>query len=165
MPIRLLLALVALIGIMWYLSWYHRASDNAKKRSLRTALLYAIAIALLLLVISGKIHWLFAIFSAVIPWIHRVLAVSSLWSKLRQQTGGETATDWGNSGHRQSARSIDSMTPQEALEILGLQPEAERAAIINAHRNLISRVHPDKGGTDYLASSINQAKKVLLKGA
>jgi curved DNA-binding protein CbpA len=54
------------------------------------------------------------------------------------------------------------MTRAEALEILGLEPDADKQQIIDAHRKLMSRVHPDKGGSDYLAKSINQARKVLL---
>ncbi|MXX17302.1 MAG: DnaJ domain-containing protein, partial [Gammaproteobacteria bacterium] len=61
-----------------------------------------------------------------------------------------------------TGRPIESMTKEEALEILGLEPGATREEIIDAHRKLMSRVHPDKGGSDYLAQSINQARKILL---
>ncbi|MEY4769164.1 MAG: hypothetical protein RL637_1803 [Pseudomonadota bacterium] len=50
----------------------------------------------------------------------------------------------------------------EAYAILGLTPVATREQIIAAHRRLIQKNHPDHGGSDYLASKINQAKKVLL---
>ena len=51
---------------------------------------------------------------------------------------------------------------KEALSILGLGEDATAADIIAAHRKLIQRVHPDRGGSDYLASRINQAKDALL---
>ncbi len=49
----------------------------------------------------------------------------------------------------------------EALQILGLSGEPTHDEITQAHRKLINRVHPDKGGNDFLASRINQARDVL----
>lgn len=50
----------------------------------------------------------------------------------------------------------------EALQILGLDESATHDDIIAAHRRLMQKVHPDRGGSDYLASRINQAKDHLL---
>ncbi|HEX7822968.1 MAG TPA: molecular chaperone DnaJ [Sphingobium sp.] len=51
---------------------------------------------------------------------------------------------------------------REALDLLGLPTDADRAAVIDAHRRLITRNHPDAGGTDALARSINAARDTLL---
>ncbi|MGI9317481.1 MAG: DnaJ domain-containing protein, partial [bacterium] len=143
------------------LSWYHRASPAKRQQSLRAAMLYGIGITLLLLVVTGRIPWLFALFSAAVPWINRAMAARRLWSNFQQQS-----QQWSNSDstdeRRQGQRPIETMTKAEALEVLGLEAGAGRDDIITAHRKLMSKVHPDKGGSDFLAKTINHARKVLL---
>ena len=93
-----------------------------------------------------------------------------LQSYLDRIYGDEWRDQAGAAGSRTGAddegpRSGSSgMTRDEAYEVLGLSPGASDEDIKQAHRRLIREYHPDKGGSDYLAAKINEAKELLLGG-
>jgi hypothetical protein len=64
--------------------------------------------------------------------------------------------------HQPPPDSGGSMSRKEALAVLGLQEGASAEEIIAAHRKLMQKLHPDRGGNDYLAAKVNQAKDLLL---
>jgi hypothetical protein len=77
----------------------------------------------------------------------------------RDELAGERA---GSSAGSARPASGD-MSVEEAYAILGLAPGADAEAIKEAHRRLMVKLHPDHGGSDYLATQINRARDVLLR--
>ncbi len=82
-----------------------------------------------------------------------------LWNMFSESRG--KASGRYHSGSASGASG--TMSREEAYRILGLEPGANRKEIIAAHRKLMQKVHPDRGGSAYLASQLNQAKKILLE--
>jgi hypothetical protein len=76
----------------------------------------------------------------------------------REHAQGDAAT-----GPGRSSGSSGKMTEEEAYQILGVQPGASAEDIGRAHRALMKKLHPDQGGSTYLAARVNEAKDVLLR--
>jgi DnaJ-like protein len=79
---------------------------------------------------------------------------------LDRRFGAEWRADFAEGHSPKSTRT--GMSRQEALKVLGLHEGATEEAIRAAHRRLMLQNHPDRGGSDYLAAKINEAKSALL---
>lgn len=88
-------------------------------------------------------------------------SASVLEAYLDRMHGGDWRETFRGAGHEQGSEAT-RMSEVEAREILGVEAGASREEVIEAHRRLMQKNHPDRGGSTYLAAKINQAKEVLL---
>ncbi len=75
----------------------------------------------------------------------------------------EWRSNYKGDANKTTADSGGPMNRKEALAILGLKEGASKRKIVSAHRALMKKYHPDQGGSDYLATKINEAKDILVE--
>ncbi len=136
---------------------FERASVSTIKQFVTwIAALGGISLALLL-ILSGREGIALGALAMFGPLIWRQ------WQAHRAATGGQQRQrPSGGSAQPPPPRRQGNMTPEEAYQVLGLRPGASEADIRAAHHRLMRTAHPDSGGSDWLATRINQARDVLL---
>lgn len=249
--LRLLLLFVVVVAAVVFVNWLLKEDPKRVVAALRRGALWLGAGLLVLLAVTGRLHWLFALAGAMVPFVGRVLSLlryvplmSQLYFRYRNARSAHSAGagdspgspdtshvrskflhmtldhdsgemdgeilqgdfegqrlselqlsallpllkkyqaedrdsaallqayldryhgGWDRSGEQARQKTGGSgggpMDREEAGRILGIGPDAPQDEVVKAHRRLMQKLHPDRGGSDYLAAKINQAKERLL---
>ena len=171
--------LLIAVGIFaWLAIQQFKYSPPERRRKLIIQwVLIALALAAVLLAITGRLHWVGAAIAVVLPLVNRLWRtfgrhlpwIAPLIAKHAQAKAEKEKTRKQQSAQGQTGDQAHKpdhgpqLTLEEARKMLNVSANASRDEIIGAHRKLIQKFHPDRGGNDYLASRINAAKALLLK--
>lgn len=129
---------------------------------------------LALLLATGRMSWLLGLgITAALVWrlVSARLHVPVGWHGDYRADGCASVQadhlalhiDQGETGTKCDPGRNQALSEAQAYAVLGLAEGAAGNEIVAAHRRLIQRLHPDRGGSDYLAARINEAKSMLLR--
>ncbi len=156
-----LIILIAVLGIALIL-WHKikRTSGEERKKLVLWSIIGAIISILGLLAVTGHLNVITAAIAgliALLPRAMHLLKYLPFVSRLYQQSKQNT-----QQAQTPPPRGKQTMGVDEAMEVLGLKAEYTKEDVVQAHRRMMQKVHPDRGGSDYLAAQINQARETLL---
>jgi DnaJ domain len=149
-----LIAIIVVVGGLWLLRKAGRTPPAAMRLLLQKLGGGALIAFAGLLMVKGQMSFALGLFAVGMGLLGKASFLPN-------------GLDWSRpagfkQGEQQPQRGKVSLARDEALAILGLKQGATAEDVKQAHKRLIKDFHPDKGGSDYLAAQINEAKDVLL---
>lgn len=157
---RILLLLALVLAVFFLVSYLRQLPPQKRRRTTITLIITLLSLAAVVLTVTGRMHWIGAALTAVLVALRQfgpaLLKLFPVFQSLHRQRQRE------QSGNPPPQKPNNTMSRQDALAVLGLSDPASDDDIIAAHRSLMQKLHPDRGGNDYLAAQINQAKDTLL---
>ncbi|MGB4107148.1 MAG: DnaJ domain-containing protein [Alphaproteobacteria bacterium] len=140
----LILAIGLIIGIYALYRFFLTAEVKQIKALGLAVFTGIIALAILILALTGK-------FPAALALVMALFPLFIAYRRGKKISDGPPASSSG------------TMTQKEAFEVLGLEPGATKDQITEAYKKLMMKVHPDIEGSDWMAAKLNQARDTLLK--
>lgn len=156
----ILIAIAAIALIFWHK--ITRTKGEERKKLMFWSLIGIVLSILAILAITGHLNLITAVIAGAVALIPKLLQyarylplISSMYQKHRNPNSQQQT-------QTPPMRGKQKMSTDEAIAVLSLKPGYSNQDVIIAHRRMMQKVHPDRGGSDYLAAQINQAKEVLL---
>jgi hypothetical protein len=162
----MLYSILIIVGLILFFKFYSTKTKtlSPKQKSQFTKKWIFIGIALVVAIIAfTKGNLIVGAIASLVAFVSRLAPMLIKYGPLIKEfmPNDKAGSQTGSQNNSQVSTPTD-MNREQAAEVLGIEIDANEADIIAAHKRLIQKMHPDKGGSKALAIQINLAKKVLL---
>lgn len=161
--IKSLLVIIIIVAIIYFLKYFRRIPAKDKPKAAIKYGLYIAAIVVIGLVITGKLHWVAAGLAGLLPIAQRLFYTGIRFMPFLKRMYTFKKQNEQQSQASSSPAPDGNMTVDKAKEIFGIKTLESSEQITKRHRELMQKNHPDRGGSDYLAAQINEAKDCLMQ--
>lgn len=160
-----LLIVVAIAVFLYGVKRWNSFPSEKRKESAIKLILWSSAAVVILLVLAGRAHWLMGVLAALMALASRAVQLAQyvpVFKRIFEEANAGANDGQKNGQYNSRAKADATMSKRDAAEILGVDENCNPEEIKAAHKRLIQKLHPDRGGSDALARQINAAKDVLL---
>ncbi len=154
-----ILLVAAIAGGLYVAKRWSTVPIEKRKDFVMKVALWGSAAIVVLLVVGGRAHWLMGVLAALIAVAGRAMQLAQFVPIFKNLFGDGQV---GGSKGQHAASQNKVMTRKDAAQILGVDENASPEEVRLAHKKLMQKIHPDRGGTDALAAQINNAKEILI---
>lgn len=148
-----ILVIVAIGALIYVYNRWQKLPEDKREGFAKKAGIYTLVAIILALVVTGRAHWLMGVLAAILALAGKVAQIAQYIPLFKKIFGQQMPPN--------QAPTQQAMSRQDAADILGVDINASNEEIREAHKRLMQKIHPDRGGSDALAKQINHAKDIL----
>lgn len=153
-----LLIILVIVAVIFSAKRWHRLDKDERKNMNKTILIWGGLGLVLVLIATGRAHWITGLLAGVVAVAARATQLAEYFPALKRYFPQGQASAYSNTSDFNTV-----MDRAQAADILGIDIDASKEDVRNAHKRLMQKLHPDRGGSELLAKQINQARDVLLQ--
>ena len=144
------LGIIFLVSILFFVDWLSAKNKKELNKKINLIIIFlSILIGIILLI--GGLYLYSPLFFSIAAWFLRKKIIFDVLLNIFRKKQKSNQNDYNQ-----------KMSLNESYKLLGIDENASKEVIIKSHKELIRKLHPDKGGSSYLSAKVNEARDIIL---
>ena len=144
------LGIIFLVSIIFFVDWLSAKNKKELNKKINLIIIFlSIFIGIILLI--GGLYLYSPLFFSIAAWFLRKKIIFDVLLNIFRKKQKSNQNDYNQ-----------KMSLNESYKLLGIDENASKEVIIKSHKELIRKLHPDKGGSSYLSAKVNEARDIIL---